>query len=128
GAAGGRVVWVPDAELDHVRSGPDATVPALARAAYARGQASRRYDVFKGRAPGIGAELALLARAVLHGPLRRCSNGPVMAAHSLGRLRALDCGVSPLSPAPDFLTGLSWHVAWRRGQFRLMAHRVVGVL
>src|SRR5215211_793862 len=87
-AAGGRVVWVPDAALDHVRTGADATVRALARAAYARGQASRRYDNLKGRAPSLGAELALLVRTALHGPLHRCSNGPVMAAHSLGRLRA----------------------------------------
>ena len=48
---GGRILWVPGAELDHVRTGTDATVRALARAAYARGTASRRYDVFKGCAP-----------------------------------------------------------------------------
>jgi GT2 family glycosyltransferase len=124
-AAGGRVQWVPAAELDHVRSGADATVRALARAAYARGQASRRYDVFKGRAPGLGAELALLARTALHGPLRRCSNGPVMAAHSLGRLRA-DGGDSP--PSPDFLSGESGHVAGRRGQLRRIADRASDVL
>src|SRR5437764_1288548 len=82
-AAAGRVLWVPGAALDHVRSGDDATVRALARAAYARGQASRRYDVFKGRTPSLAHELALLARTVVHGPLHRCSNGPVMAAHSL---------------------------------------------
>ena len=43
--------------LDHVRAGATRRVRALARAAYARGQASRRYDVFKGRAPSLGAEL-----------------------------------------------------------------------
>src|SRR3954454_10073041 len=43
-SAGGRVLWVPEAQLDHVRTGRDATVRALARAAYARGRASRRYD------------------------------------------------------------------------------------
>jgi GT2 family glycosyltransferase len=135
-AAGGRVLWVPDAALDHVRSGPDATVRALARAAYGRGKASRRYDAFKGRTPSRAAELALLARATLHGPLHRCSNGPVMAAHSLGRLLALDSGVCPLSPElesgdspliPDFLSGESGHVAGKRGAVRRIADRVVDV-
>jgi GT2 family glycosyltransferase len=125
-AAGGRVLWVPDAELDHVRTGPDATVRALAQAAYARGQASRRYDVFKGRAPSLRAELALLARAALHGPLHRCSNGPVMAAHSLGRLR--NSRDSPQSCVPDFLSGESGHVAGRRGVVRRLADRVSDVL
>src|SRR3954467_433777 len=120
-SAGGRVLWVPDAQLDHVRTGPDATVRALARAAYARGRASRRYDVFKNRAPSLTAELALLARTALHGPLHRCSNGPVMVAHSLGRLRACDWRDSPLSrrcdsgdcprSRMDFLSGESGHVA-----------------
>jgi GT2 family glycosyltransferase len=124
-AAGGRVLWVPDAELDHVRTGSDATVRALARAAYARGQASRRYDVFKGRAPSIGAELALLVRTAVHGPLHRCSNGPVMAAHSLGRLRP-DFGDSP--PGPDFLSGESGHVAGKRGALRKVADRASDAL
>ena len=124
-AAGGRIVWVPDAALDHVRTGEDATVRALARTAYARGQASRRYDVFKGRAPSRAAELALLARTTCHGPLRRCSNGPAMAAHSLGRLRAaLGDGL----PGPDFLSGESGHVAGKRGQVRRVADRVSDVL
>jgi Glycosyl transferase family 2 len=138
-AAGGRVLWVPDAALDHVRSGADATMRALARAAYARGQASGRYDAFKGRAPGLGAELALLARTTLHGPLRRCSNGPVMAAHSLGRLHARHWGASPLSRArdwgdsppsrvPDFLSGESGHVAGRRGVLRRVADRASDVV
>jgi GT2 family glycosyltransferase len=125
-AAGGRIVWVPEAALDHVRSGRDATVGALARAAYRRGQASRRYDVFKGRAPSRLAELALLARTALHGPLHRCSNGPVMAAHSLGRLCAQDTGDRDLGP--DFLSGESGHVAGRRGELRRAADRVSDVL
>jgi len=127
-AAGGRIVWVPDAALDHVRRGEDATVRALARAAYARGRASRRYDVFKGRAPGLGAELALLARTLAHGPLHRCSNGPVMAAHSLGRLSARHSGDSPHSGVPGFLSGESGHVAGKRGAVRRVADRVSDVV
>ena len=122
-AAGGRVLWVPEAELDHVRTGADATVRALARAAYSRGRASRRYDAFRGSAPSLASELALLARTALHGPLHRCSNGPVMAAHSLGRLRAWRWGDSPLSDVPDFLSGESGHVAGKRGELRRVADR-----
>ncbi|MDX6655221.1 MAG: hypothetical protein QOH62_14, partial [Solirubrobacteraceae bacterium] len=120
-AAGGRVLWVPDAALDHVRTGADATAGSLARAAYARGRASRRYDVFKGRAPSLGAELATLARTALHGPLRHCSNGPVMAAHSLGRVRAALQGDGSGAAAPDFLSGESGHVAGKRGELRRIA-------
>jgi GT2 family glycosyltransferase len=123
-AAGGRVLWVPGAALDHVRTGADATVRSLARAAYARGRASRRYDGFKGRAPSLGAELATLARTALHGPLRRCSNGPVMAAHSLGRVRSALQGEGAETPAPDFLSGESGHVAGRRGELRRIADGV----
>jgi GT2 family glycosyltransferase len=125
-AAGGRVLWVPGAELDHVRSGADATVRALARAAYRRGQASRRYDAFKGRAPGIGMELGTLLRTALHGPLRRCSNGPVMAAHSLGRVTAYR-GAPAGDATPDFLSGESGHVAGRRGELRRVADRLSDV-
>jgi GT2 family glycosyltransferase len=127
-AAGGVVVWVPRAEVDHVRSGDDATVRGLARAAYARGQASRRYDAFKGRAPSAAAELSLLARTAAHGPLHRCSNGPVMAAHSLGRLRAWRKGDSPPDDTPDFLSGESGHVAGKRGALRRVADRAADLV
>ncbi len=125
-AAGGRVLWVPDAELDHVRTGSDATVRALARAAYARGPGEPALRRLQGPRAEPGRGAALLARTALHGPLHRCSNGPVMAAHSLGRLRAPDSGDSPLSP--DFLSGESGHVAGRRGELRRIADRVSDVL
>jgi GT2 family glycosyltransferase len=87
-AAGGRVRYVAAAALDHRRAGDDARIRALARAAYHRGRASRRFDVFNGTAPALGAELRTFAGCLVHGPRFRCANGPVMAAHSFGRLRA----------------------------------------
>jgi len=87
-AAGGRIRYVAGAALDHRRAGDDARLRALCRAAYRRGLASRRFDVFKGAAPSLAAELRVLAGCVLHGPRRACMNGPVLTAHSLGRLRA----------------------------------------
>ncbi len=88
-ASGGRIRFVPAAALDHRRAGDDARLRALCRAARARGRASRRFDEFKGTAPGLGAELRTLAGCALHGPRRRCAMGPVMTAHAFGRLEAV---------------------------------------
>ncbi len=88
-AAGGRIRYVAAAALDHRRAGDDARLRSLCAAAYGRGQASRRFDVFKGCAPSAARELRVLAGCAAH-PLRyRCFNGFVMTAHSLGRLRAM---------------------------------------
>ena len=65
----------------------DATVGALSRAAYALGRTARRNDVRTGRGPSLPAELRTLAGCVWHIGRRRCANGIVMAAHSLGRVR-----------------------------------------
>ena len=86
-AAGGRVRYVAAAGVDHRRAGADATVRALARAAHARGRAARRWDRAKGTAPGVEAEVRVLAGCVWHTGRRRCGNGIVMAAHAAGRLR-----------------------------------------
>ncbi|MCW3048406.1 MAG: glycosyltransferase [Solirubrobacterales bacterium] len=127
-AAGGRMRYVAAAALDHRRAGDDARLPALARAAHRRGQASRRFDVFKGTAPSLGTELRTLAGCLAHGPRFRCANGPVMAAHSLGRLRAAlgpagrrspSAGAAPGRPGyDDFLSGASGTVGGRRGRLR----------
>ncbi len=88
-AAGGRIRYIAAAGLDHRRAGDDARLRSLCAAAYGRGQASRRFDIFKGCAPSAARELRVLAGCAVH-PLRyRCLNGFVMTAHSLGRLRAM---------------------------------------
>jgi GT2 family glycosyltransferase len=122
-AAGGRIRYVAAAALDHRRAGDDARLRALCRAAYRRGQASRRFDVYKNSAPALTDELRVLAGCALHGPRRRCANGPILTAHTLGRLRALLAQrLTPAPPAPaqpgvdDFLSGRSGHVAGRRGR------------
>ena len=59
---------------------------------------------------------ASLAGCVLHGPRRACVNGPVLTAHSLGRLRARARRRRPASAAgEDFLSGTSGTVGGRRG-------------
>jgi GT2 family glycosyltransferase len=119
-AAGGRIRYVAGAALDHRRAGDDARLRALVRAAYGRGQASRRFDVFRGTAPSPAAELRVLAGCAVHGPRFGCANGPVMTAHSAGRLRALAGGARGAAPQAhdDFLSGHSGTVGGRRGRLR----------
>ncbi|MGZ8634584.1 MAG: glycosyltransferase family 2 protein, partial [Solirubrobacteraceae bacterium] len=114
-AAGGRIRYVARAALDHRRAGDDARLRALCAAAYRRGQASRRFDVFKGSAPSPAAELRVLAGCLLHGPRRACMNGPVLSAHSLGRLRAALAAPAGAGAGEDFLSGTSGTVGGRRG-------------
>ena len=91
GAPGARVLYVAGAALEHRRAGPDARLRSLARAAYARGRASRRFDSFRGetggRAASLSRELLTLAGCLGHVLRRRCPAGLVMVAHSAGRLR-----------------------------------------
>jgi GT2 family glycosyltransferase len=125
---GYRLRYVAGAAVDHRRAGDDARISALARAAYRRGRASRRFDVFKGTAPTPREELRVLAGCVLHGPRFRCANGPILTAHTLGRLRSLLDERLALPPTPaavpgvdDFLSGRSGYVAGKRGHL-LRAH------
>ncbi len=130
-AGGSRLRYVAGAALDHRRAGADARITALARAAYRRGRASRRFDVFKGTAPTPREELRVLAGCALHGPRFRCANGPILTAHTLGRLRSLLDERLALPPTPpatagvdDFLSGRSGYVAGKRG-YLLRAHDVL---
>ena len=62
-AAGGRIRYVAAAGVDHRRTGKDARIGGLSRAAYGRGRNSRRYDARKGVAPPVAAELRTLPAA-----------------------------------------------------------------
>src|SRR5437764_10095424 len=84
-AQGGRIVYVAAAGLDHRRAGDDARLRSLARAAYARGRAVRRWDRRRGIAPPLVRELRVLAGCGWHTVRRTCPQGLVMGAHSLGR-------------------------------------------
>ena len=81
-----RTLYVAAAALDHRRAGDDARLPSLARAARARGRASRRFDARRGQAPSLTRELRTLLGCLGHVARRRCPLGLTMAAHSLGRL------------------------------------------
>jgi GT2 family glycosyltransferase len=120
-AAGGEVRWVGEAAVDHRRAGDDARLRALMRAAYHRGRAARRFGAWEGRAPRLREELAVLAGCLVHGPRFACMMGPVMAAHSWGRVR------ETRSPRPfdDFLSGRSGTVGGRRDLLREAADRVL---
>jgi glycosyltransferase involved in cell wall biosynthesis len=84
-AAGGSVFYLAAAGLDHRRAGDDARLRSLIRGAYVRGRAVRKFDVRRGRAPGLGHELRVLAGCGWHTLRRGCPQGLVMGAHSLGR-------------------------------------------
>jgi glycosyltransferase involved in cell wall biosynthesis len=85
-AAGGRIEYIAAAGLDHRRSAEDARLGRLARAAYARGRGARASDTRRGRAPGVGRELRVLAGCGWHTVRRACPQGLIMGAHSAGRI------------------------------------------
>ena len=119
-AAGGRIRYVAAAALDHRRAGDDARLRSLARAALTRGATARRFDEAEQRAPALRRELVVLAGCALHTVRFACPNGIVLAAHSLGRVRAaletLPARRAPAAPPadPDFLSGESGTVGGLR--------------
>ena len=78
-------MYVAEAALDHRRAGDDLRLRSLARAAYVRGRAVRRFDRRRGIAPPLRGELRVLGGCGWHTVRRGCSLGIVMGAHSLGR-------------------------------------------
>jgi GT2 family glycosyltransferase len=121
-ALGGRVRYIAAAGLDHRRAGDDARLRALARAAFHRGRAARRFDQLDAATPSLREELRVLAGCVAHGPRFRCFGGVTMTAHSIGRLRtALVEPPRPAATAEDFLSGASGTVGGKRGAL-LRAH------
>ncbi|HTZ85232.1 MAG TPA: glycosyltransferase family A protein [Solirubrobacteraceae bacterium] len=87
GYEGPGALYVAAAGVEHRRSGRDARLRALTRASYVRGRAARRFDAWRGAAPGLRGELRTLGGCVGHVLLRRCPAGLTMVAHSSGRLR-----------------------------------------
>ncbi len=121
GEPGARVLYVASATVDHRRTGADARLRALARTAYARGRAARRFDSRRGQAPSTLHELRTLAGCAWHVLRRRCPAGLTMVAHSAGRVR--ECARDrhaqpPLSAGDDFLSGQSGTVGGMDGIVR----------
>src|SRR5204863_4484871 len=85
-AAGGEVVYIADAWLDHRRAGDDARLRSLMRSAYRRGRNMRAYDRMRGVDPRLSRELRVLAGCGWHTVRRACPQGLVAGAHSAGRL------------------------------------------
>jgi glycosyltransferase involved in cell wall biosynthesis len=84
--AGGRIVYLADAGLDHRRSAGDSGLGSLARAAYHRGRGARSSDLRRGDAPALARELRILAGCGWHTVRRACPQGVVMGAHAAGRV------------------------------------------
>jgi GT2 family glycosyltransferase len=85
-AAGGRIVYLAAAAVDHRRVAADARLSALARAAYRRGRAARITDQRRGNAPRALFEMRVLAGCAWHTVHYACPQGMIMGAHSAGRL------------------------------------------
>jgi GT2 family glycosyltransferase len=122
--AGGRIRYIGAAGLDHRRAPEDATLRALMRVAVLRGREARDFDEEQHRAPMLAAELRVLAGCAWHTLRRGCANGPVMAAHSVGRIsRALQARRDRVrgDAANDFLSGESGTVGGRRDALRALA-------
>jgi len=85
-AAGGRILYLADAGLDHRRSPGDSVLRSLARAAYHRGRGARSSDRRRGREPGLCHELRVLVGCGWHTVRRGCPQGVIMGAHSAGRV------------------------------------------
>ena len=85
-AEGGRIVYLPDAGLDHRRTAADSRLGPLARAAYHRGRGARSSDRRRGEAPTVRRELRVLAGCGWHTARRACPQGLIMGAHAAGRL------------------------------------------
>jgi glycosyltransferase involved in cell wall biosynthesis len=85
-AAGGQIVYLADAGLDHRRTAGDSRLAPLARAAYHRGRGARSSDRRRGDAPGLAREVRVLAGCGWHTVRRACPQGLIMGAHSAGRV------------------------------------------
>ncbi|HEY5045501.1 MAG TPA: glycosyltransferase [Solirubrobacteraceae bacterium] len=126
GTPDARVLYVAAAALEHRRAGADAHLRSLARAAYARGRASRRFDDFRGEAPSRKSELLTLAGCLGHVLRRRCPAGLVMVAHSAGRLRESPRGqTAQANVDDDFLSGASGTVGGLDGVRRSVQDEAV---
>ncbi len=85
-AAGGQIVYLAAAAVEHRRAAPDARLLPLARAAYHRGCAARVTDERRGTEPGLLGELRTVAGCAWHTVHFACPQGVIMGAHSTGRL------------------------------------------
>lgn len=85
-AAGGTIVYLAQAGVDHRRAGADARFGALVGAAYRRGRAARISDQRRGGAPSVVRELRVLGGCAWHGVRFACPQGVIMGAHSAGRI------------------------------------------
>jgi GT2 family glycosyltransferase len=137
-AAGGRVVYLAAAALDHRRAGDDARLRSLMRSAYHRGRNMRAYDGMRGSAPGLARELRVLAGCGWHTVRRGCPQGLIAGAHSGGRLAEalrprLEAAQPPAldssGPGPDpseFLSGTLGEPGGRAGRLaRRLADRAL---
>jgi len=114
---GGPIRYVAGAAVEHRRVGDDARLRALMRTAFRRGREVRSFEHQESRAPRLRSELRTLLGCLWHIPRRRCANGFVMGAHTLGRISQARVPAS----GEDFLSGESGNVGGRRDALRAVS-------
>jgi glycosyltransferase involved in cell wall biosynthesis len=104
-AAGGKIMYLADAGLDHRRDPKDSRLTALAHAAYMRGRGARDTDARAGTAPGVGRELRILVGCGWHTVRRACPQGVIMGAHAAGRTMEALAGNRRVRPGTAGVAG-----------------------
>jgi GT2 family glycosyltransferase len=84
--AGGNIVYLADAAVDHRRTRADLRLACLAAAAFRRGIGARAFDVRRRREPAFAAELRTFAGCLWHTARRSCPRGMIMTAQAAGRV------------------------------------------
>jgi glycosyltransferase involved in cell wall biosynthesis len=85
-AAGGRLMYLPDAEVLHRRTADDLRLRNLLRKRYARGRDQVAFDRLVGNVPSARAEARQVARSLAHSARSRCALGLLPVAGAAGRL------------------------------------------
>jgi GT2 family glycosyltransferase len=85
-AAGGRIIYAPDAWLWHRRTQEDLGFWRLVRLRFRRGRAQARFAHVIGRRYKIGTQLLAIIRSLAHAARRLCCGGLLAASIEAGRV------------------------------------------
>ncbi|HVF04191.1 MAG TPA: glycosyltransferase [Frankiaceae bacterium] len=85
-ATGRRILYLPDAEVLHIRTEDDLLLRNLLRKRYQRGRDQVSFDRKVGNRPDPRAEARQVAASLVHAARKRCALGLLPAAAAAGRL------------------------------------------
>ncbi len=88
-AAGGRILYTPDAWLWHRRTQEDLRFLRLLRVRFRRGRAQARFARIVGQSYRVRTQLLAIARSLAHAARRFCAAGLLTASIQAGRIWGL---------------------------------------